>query len=51
MNMELLEVENNDPNGTLVTWLTHNKDNYKIRAITLCETDNDKLYWHIYHVS
>lgn len=51
MEMHPLPVENNDPNGTLSTWLSQNRDNFDIRAITLRKTDDGKLYWHIYHVS
>ncbi|MBN1806306.1 MAG: hypothetical protein JW837_13745 [Sedimentisphaerales bacterium] len=51
MNLELLEVENNNPNGTLATWLSNNQDNYDIRSIILGKTDAGELYWYIYYIS
>ena len=51
MDMEPVQVENDDPNGTLATWLSNNQDNYDIRTITLSKTNKGELYWHIYYIS
>ncbi len=50
IKMEPLPVKNNDPNGTLIDWLSTNQDNYDIHSIVFCKDNKGKLCWNIYYV-
>jgi hypothetical protein len=50
MKLYTFKVEDDDPNDTLVTWLSNNQSNYKIRTIILREEDSETQWWHVYYV-